>query len=95
MTEKLSERMSGGSFSPTNDGVLTCDECGREPDDLVFHCSSHEDLQHKKEAAALEQRVAKYVIERHTLWEIIEERPDLYAIAQERVAHALASQEKV
>lgn len=58
--EKLSERMSSGSFSPTNDGVLTCDECGREPDNLVFHCSSHEDAQHKKEVAALEQRVERY-----------------------------------
>ncbi len=55
--EKLSERMSSGSFSPTNDGVLTCDECGREPDDVVFNCSSHEDAENKKEAAVLEQQI--------------------------------------
>ncbi len=57
MTDKLSERMSSGSFSFTNDGVLTCDECGREPDRGLLHCSSHEDLQNKKEVVTLEQRV--------------------------------------
>ncbi len=59
MSDKLSERMPGGSFSRTNDGVLTCDECGREPEDSVRLCSSHEDLQHKKEVAALEARLSK------------------------------------
>ncbi len=57
---RLSERMSGGSFSPTNDGVITCDECGREPDADVAYCTSHDDLYHKKEVEELEINLAEY-----------------------------------